>query len=92
MPKEPEQIFCDSGVNAKGEPFIHILWGPQKGQFTPEEARQFALTVMETAEAAEFDSIFFRWLGATMPDLEPEKRARILGEFRAFRQPAPEER
>jgi len=92
MPKEAEQIFCDSGVNREGEPFVHIHWGAMKGQWTPEEARQFALVVLETAEAAEYDSIFFRWLGKSMPDLALEQRARLIAEFRAFRSPTPEER
>lgn len=92
MPEQPDQIFTDSGVNREGKPFVHVLWGPMKAQFTPEEARQFALTMLEVAEAAEFDSIFFGWLGTAMPDTPPEQRARLLGEFRQFRSPAPEEK
>lgn len=87
MPKEPSHLTCESGVNQEGVPFVHIHWGPMRGQFTPEQARQFALTVLEAAEGAAYDSLFFLWMKAAMPELGLRERARIIAEFRAFREP-----
>lgn len=50
-------LWHQSGVNAQGEPFVQLFLDEEPiSQFTVEEARQFALVFMETAEAAEQDA------------------------------------
>jgi hypothetical protein len=51
---------------------------------TPQEARTFALSVFEAADAAESDEFLMGFLAAKI-GLPPEKQAVILGEFREFR-------
>lgn len=41
-------------------PFVHIKWGTEKGQLTPDEARAFALSIIAAAECAESDAALFR--------------------------------
>lgn len=52
-----------SGVSAfTGEPFVQLRWGIQMAQFTPEEARQYALNVLAVAEASESDAAVVKML------------------------------
>lgn len=52
---------------------------------TPTEARTFALSVFEAADAAESDEFLMTFLSKRVGVDEPEKLAAILGEFREFR-------
>ncbi len=47
-------LWHQSGVNRKGEPFIQLMVDDAVvGQFTPEEARDHARSILEAAEASE---------------------------------------
>jgi hypothetical protein len=50
-------LWHQSGVNSKGEPFVQLFLDEEPiSQFTVEEARNFALVFLESAEAAEQDA------------------------------------
>jgi len=58
-------ITMHSGVNHERQGFVHLAWGREselRAQFTPAEARQHALSLLECAEAAETDSLLLRLL------------------------------
>src|SRR4051812_7590699 len=47
----------ESGVSSTTKlPFVTVTWGTLKGQLSPIEARQYALQIMETAEASIQDA------------------------------------
>jgi hypothetical protein len=87
--ERPEgDIWTETGVNVRGEPFVQIRWGTEGGQFTPEEARQFALTILSVAESAEMDSCVFRFAVEEM-GMERARAATLLDALRKYRQPPP---
>jgi hypothetical protein len=56
-------IWASSSVHADDRaPWVHLQWADKKGMLTPDEARQFALSVLEAAEAAEHDSLLVGFL------------------------------
>ena len=52
---------------------------------SPEEARFFAMSIMEAAQAAETDEILMSWLHDTVGVKDDEKKAAILVDFRNIR-------
>lgn len=57
-------ILTTSGVSARtGKGFVVVHWIDQSGQLTPDEARDFALRIIQAADAAEFDAAFVKTLG-----------------------------
>ena len=79
------EIFTSSLVSASTrEGVVEIEWGERKCQFTPTEARQFALTVLATAEAAEMDAIVLEALTTEM-QITPEKGVHFIGLLRSHR-------
>ncbi len=78
-------LWHQSGVNAKGEPFVQLLKGRKIiGQMTPEEARDHARAITEAAEAAEQDAFIFDWV-CNQVGSGPEQAAGLLRDFRAYR-------
>ncbi len=68
-------IDVQSGVNARGEPFVQILNdGEPVGQLTPDEAREHAKIIMEVAEAAEQDAFLKEFFGQRASQEWPEPR------------------
>jgi hypothetical protein len=54
-------IWHQSGVNKNGEPFVQVFFdGEVITQFSPEEARKFAMIFLEAAEAAGIVPGFMR--------------------------------
>lgn len=52
-----DTLWMESGVSSEsGKPFVHMHWGDQSGQLTPEQAREHATHMIETATAADFDA------------------------------------
>lgn len=79
------EILTESMVAvADHEPFVVIKWGEMAGQFTLQEAREFALTVMTAAEAAEHDSSLMRFLEEET-GLSPQASGQVLGSLRVHR-------
>ena len=65
-------------------PFIRVAWGEQTGQWTPAEARQHALQVLEVAEAAEHDSVVVRWLRERV-HVDVDRVGQMLKDLRHYR-------
>jgi len=61
--KDRNMIWASSSVHADDRaPWVHLQWADKKGMLTPDEARQFALSVFEAAEAAEHDAFLVEFL------------------------------
>ena len=59
-----ESLEMESGVNRQLKGFVTIRWGAEVGQLSPDIARRHALSMLETAEAAESDAAVLRALKA----------------------------
>lgn len=80
-------LEMSSGVSARtGEGFVHLVWGDQRGQLTPTEAREHARRIAEAAEAAEYDAIFVRWLLEDRVVDRIEQAVPLLIKFRRYRE------
>jgi hypothetical protein len=57
------EILMESMVAARDlEPIVALRWGGEEGKLTPDECREHARRLFETAEAAEHDSALCRFL------------------------------
>lgn len=82
---DAQNIFATPGVDASTlEPFAMVMWGPMAGRLSPLELRVIGAAFLETAETAEVESSFVRWLmrddGSNI-----EGAVKILQSFRQFR-------
>lgn len=77
-------IKTKSAVNPEGKPFVIVAWGDESGQLDPDEARRFGLSMIETAEAAESDAMFF-WFCREKLGMSLEKTAHALKQWRYAR-------
>lgn len=82
--EEQASIFTESGVNLQGEAFCGIKWNNEYAQFTPDALRDLALVFLSAAEAAEQDSMLYRYL-IEHTNLTNEQSASVLAELRVFR-------
>ncbi len=71
-------------VNLKLDPFVVVEWGEMGGQWTPDEARNFAQILMRTAEVAEAEAVLGRFMRVEMGGSD-EALAAIILKFREFR-------
>ena len=56
-------FLYESGVSSEtGRSFVRFTWGVEMAQMSPEETRQMAVRLVETAAAAEFDAALVRLL------------------------------
>ncbi len=79
-------LWHQSGVNRKGEPFIQLMLDDKViGQFTPEECRDHARSILEAAEAAEQDAFLLDFAKGTIGTTE-EGAVGLLQEFRRYRE------
>jgi hypothetical protein len=63
MPSDPNMIVASSSAHASDTAlWVHLLWGEERAQLTPNDARQFALSVLVVAEAAEHDALLVSYL------------------------------
>lgn len=81
---EREEILMQSTVTVEGRPSVQLRWGPMTGQLTPEEAREHARRIFETAEAAVHDAAMYRWL-LEKAEVPREHAMEALFELRRFR-------
>lgn len=57
------RIHVQSIVSAAdGRPLVQVRWGEQVGQFSPDEAREYALILLAAANAAETDAALLRFV------------------------------
>lgn len=80
-----EVLWHQSGINAKGEPFIQLIRGQKViGQMSPEQARDHALAILESAEAAEQDAFIYDWVLNRIGGGQ-QQAAGLLVDFRKYR-------
>jgi uncharacterized protein (DUF2336 family) len=79
----PHQLYMEAGVNLDGEGFVHLAWRKERAQLTPDEARQHALSLIQIAEAADYEAAFVRWCQARL-EMSLEQAARMLEDLRTF--------
>jgi hypothetical protein len=92
-PDDTSTIAAVSGVNQRGNGFVHIAMETGKGitrtrgvmQCTAAEARQIAQQIAEAAEAAETDAFLFQFLQSKV-QLDPARAAMVLNDFRIWRE------
>lgn len=82
---DAQNIFATPGVDVNTlEPFAMVMWGPMAGRLSPLELRVIGAAFLETAETAEVESAFVRWLmredGSNI-----DGAVKILQSFRQFR-------
>jgi hypothetical protein len=85
--KIPDNILWhQSGVNPKGEPFVQLIKGETIiAQMDVEGARDHAMAILESAEAAEQDAFLMFFLQQTL-NLPLESAAQVLADYRRFRE------
>lgn len=80
-----DDLQMESGVSARtGEPFMHLRWGDEAGQFTPTRAREHALAIIDAAAASEFDAALVKVLIEKL-GMTHELAVHFLGEIREAR-------
>jgi hypothetical protein len=84
--KLPDDVLWhQSGVNAKGEPFVQLIRGTTViAQMDPTEARDHARAITEAAEAAEQDAFIFDWVLNKVGSGEQQAMG-LLQDFRQYR-------
>lgn len=81
-----DMIRVESYVSNMDEsPYVRLVWGTMEGKLTPSEARMHALRILEAAEAAESDSLVFRWLKSKVNITGFGERLKVLRDFRQMR-------
>jgi hypothetical protein len=80
-----DSISMHSGVNHKGEGFIHLAQGASlRIQLYPAEVRTHALRLLECAEAAETDAIVLKLLTEKV-GLDRERALYFISSLRNYR-------
>lgn len=83
---DDQTIGIFSIVSAKTkEGLVQLKWGENGCQMTPEEARQHAYGILDAANAAESDSIMYKFL-VDIVKLPPENAFLLFKEFRQMRE------
>lgn len=91
MEKEKQEIeegilFAESiyGFRTR-KPIVKISYGITfETQMSPEEARQFAHSIFEAAEAAETDAFLMEWLEKRIGIDTDEGKVAVLADFRKW--------
>lgn len=79
-----DAIYFHSGITTDLKPFVHLAWGEERGQTTPDELRAHARDLMAAAEAAESDSMVLRFLRDRVA-LDVEHLSLVLVDMRRYR-------
>ena len=72
------------GANTR-QPFVTIHWKDVVQQLAPEKAREFALSILEAAEAAEQDAFLVEFTQKAC-DFDEQSAAALLVEYRLWRE------
>lgn len=81
-----DTISVESLVSGKsGLPLVKMTWGENGCQMTPEEARRHAYGILDAANAAESDSLIYRFL-VTKVGLKQEQAIAVFRDFRQLRE------
>ena len=83
----PEIIVQSMVSHRTREPLVSIYWPKDKeaAQMEPDAARQFALNILQCAEAAEQDAFMMNF-GTKHVGLPDDKAAMLINELRKFRE------
>jgi len=85
---EPRErvLWHQSGVNAKGEPFVQLFQDEEIiCQLTPEQARDHAKNVLEATEASEQDAFLLNFFQDKI-GTDTQRAMQIVVEFRKWRE------
>lgn len=86
MPDE-EHIWAASIYGAdRRKGLVELEVGKEKRVITPTEARAFAYSILEAAEAAETDEFLMGWLAERVGIKEDEPCVQVLRDFRKKRE------
>lgn len=78
-------LWHQSGVNAKGEPFVQLILGEKViAQMDVAQARDHGMAIVEAAEAAETDAFVYQWVLEHVGG-GPAQAAGLLVDFRKYR-------
>jgi hypothetical protein len=78
-------LWHQSGVNAKGEPFVQLIKGTEIfAQMDVNQAREHAQAVLESAEAAEQDAFIMKFMQEKV-GLDRNRAGQVLIDFRRYR-------
>ncbi len=81
-----EGIWVETMVASRtGEPAVVLRWYDHSGELSPKEARAFAMTVLEAADAAESDAFLCKF-AVDKIGLDKQRMAHLLNEFRKYRE------
>lgn len=79
-------LWASSGYGANTrQPFVTIHWKDVVQQLSPEKAREFAMSILEAAEAAEQDAFMFEFTQKAC-DFDDQAAAALLNEYRLWRE------
>lgn len=79
------ELFIKSGYGANTEePFVSLHYSDTVIQVSPPKAREIALMLLESAEAAEQDCFLMEWAQAETK-VDERGAAMLLNEFRLWR-------
>lgn len=82
---DPAIITTKSIVSHRTKRGVVVLeWGDMAGQFDPEDARQFAHTILRECDNAETDSFMYEFLVRTVA-VDHHAALTMLVEYRAHR-------
>lgn len=73
-----DELTYESGVNDQGAGFVTFAWGAEIAQLSPDEVRQMALGLIESAEAAENDAALVGLFSEAEFGLNTQQIARTL--------------
>lgn len=78
-------LWASSGYGVKTrKPFVTIHWKDVVEQLSPADARRFALSIIEAAEAADQDAFLFEWV-KQVTGIDDAGATRLLIEYREWR-------
>ena len=80
---EDRMFWTDGGVNEDGKPFVTIRWGDQGAQMGTDEVRDFAMTLIQTADAAEYDAALIA--GGRGAEMDEQTVGALVAMAREFR-------
>jgi hypothetical protein len=80
-------LSIESGVNVEGQPFVAMEFDPlpddPRMSMPTARARKLGLWLIEAAEAADHDAMFWAWMQDQ--GFDREKAAALLAQFRMYR-------
>lgn len=85
MPPEHQIIVTTMYGLETRQPYVSLAWGAERGDLTPDEARTFALQVLDAASASEADAFLVEFLNENV-GANLEHAAHLLNEFREWRE------